>query len=173
MTSSLDSDADSDCSTDDEQVGGTTSAKPKGKKRVLFANDVRFQSSKPRRSYQDRGDKIVKVNVKDRFENDNRVNELGFSMHNARLKAQMMTNMVQDDKPGDRRVYVRVPGSTKVREIIFYDGEDELHEYDIGPDESKEIQHSYVHGATDMDTFQDQVSHGYWMWAGLDVSAQS
>ena len=92
--SSLDSDADSDCSTDDEHVGRTTSTRPKGKKRVLFANDVRFQSSKPRRSYKDRGDKIVKVDVKERFENDNKVNELGFSMHTARLKAQMMTDMV-------------------------------------------------------------------------------
>ncbi|CAE7391735.1 unnamed protein product [Symbiodinium microadriaticum] len=73
--SSLDSDADSDCSTDDEH---------------------------------DRGDKIVKVDVKERFENDNKVNELG---------------------------------SSRVREIVFYDGgdENELYEYDIGPDESKKI----------------------------------
>ena len=74
--------------------GGPRPPRPKGKKRVLFANDVRFQSSKPQRSYKDRGDKIVKVDVKERFENDNRVNELGFSMHTARLKAQMMTDMV-------------------------------------------------------------------------------
>ncbi|CAE7336630.1 unnamed protein product [Symbiodinium sp. KB8] len=87
----------------------------------------------------DRGDRIVKVNVKDRFEIDNRMNELGFSMPRARLKAQMMSDMVQDGKPGDRHVYIRVPGSNRVREIIFHDGEDELHEYDIGPEESKKV----------------------------------
>ena len=127
----MDSDADSDCSTDDEQIertsstkekaGRTSSTKPKEKKKVLFANDVRFQSTKPRRSYKDRGDRVIKVNVKDRFENDIRMNELGFSMHKARLKAQMMSDMVQDDKPADRHVYVRVPGSSRGREIIFYD----------------------------------------------------
>ena len=31
------------------------------------------------------------------------------------------------------------PGSNRVREIIFYDGEDELYEYDIGPGESKKV----------------------------------
>ena len=70
--SSLDSDADSDCSTDDEPAmktvsikerdRGTSSTTPKAKKRVLFAADVRFQSSKPRRSYKDRGDRVIKVN---------------------------------------------------------------------------------------------------------------
>ena len=79
------------------------------------------------------------MNVKDRFEIDNRMNELGFSMPRARLKAQMMSDMVQDGKPGDRHVYIRVPGSNRVREIIFHDGEDELHEYDIGPEESKKV----------------------------------
>ena len=145
----MDSDADSDCSTDDvpmvktlstkERDRRTSSTTPKGKKKVLFAADVRFQSSKPRRSYKDRGDRIIKVDVEQRFQNDNRVNELDFSMHKARLKAQMMNDMVQDDKPGDRHVYVRIPGSDRVREIIFYDGEDELHEYDVRPEESKKV----------------------------------
>ena len=148
--SSLDSDADSECSTDDEAVEGpskpkgkdrrTQSTDPEAKKRVTFAVDVRFQSSKPRRSYKDRGDKIIRVNVEKRFmDNNNRITELGFSMHKARLKAQMMNDMLQDDKPGDRRVYVRVPGSDRVREIIFYDGEDELHEYEVGPEERKTV----------------------------------
>ena len=132
--SSLDSNADSDCSTDDEVVGKpslvkgrdrrTLSTTPKAKKKVMFANDVRFQSSKPRRSYKDRGDKIIKVNVEQRFMNDNRINELGFPMHKA---------------DGDRHVYVRIPGSDRVREIIFYDGEDELHEYEVGPEERKKV----------------------------------
>ena len=153
---SLDSDADSDCSTDDEVVEARVEgpSKPKGKdrrtqstdpgakKKVTFAGDVRFQSSKPRRSYKDRGggDKVIKVNVEKRFmDNNNRITELGLSMHKARLKAQMMNDMLQDDKPGDRHVYVRVPGSDRVREIIFYDGEDELHEYEVGPEERKKV----------------------------------
>ena len=147
--SSLDSDADSDCSTDDEPAMNVTSIKngigghrplcPKGKKQVLFAADVQFQSSKPRRSYKDRGDRVIKVNVEQRFQNDSRLNELGFSMHKARLKAQMMNDMVHDDRPDDRHVYVRIPGSDRVREIIFYDGEDELREYDVSPAESKKV----------------------------------
>ena len=116
----MDSDADSECSTDDEAVGIAPKPKSKGrrtqstdseaKKKVTFASDVRFQSSKPRRSYKDRGDKVIKVNVEKRFvDNYNRTTELGFSMHKARLKAQMMSDMLQDGKPGDRQdrhVYV-------------------------------------------------------------------
>ena len=97
---------------------GTSSTMPKGKK-VL---DVQFQPSKPRRSYKARGDRVVKVNVEQRFQNDNKLNELGFSMHKARLKAQMMNDMVHEDRPVDRHVYVRIAGSDKVREIIFDDG---------------------------------------------------
>ena len=149
-SSSLDSDADSECSTDDEVVVDvpkpkgkgrrTQSTDPEGKKGVTFAPDVRFQSSKPRRSYKDRGDKVIKVNVEKRFaDNSNRITELGFSMHKARLKAQMMSDMLQDGKSGDRHVYVRVPGSDRVREIIFYDGEDEIQEYEVGPDERKAV----------------------------------
>ena len=148
--SSLDSDADSECSTDDEAVEKVLNPKDKGrrtqstdsevKKKVTFASDVRFQSSKPRRSYKDRGDKITKVDVKKRFvDNSNRTTELGFSMHKARLKAQMMNDMLRDGKQGDRHVYVRVPGSDRVREIIFYDGEDELHEYEVGPEERRKV----------------------------------
>ena len=148
--SSLDSDADSECSTDDEAVANVPKPKSKGrrtqstdseaKKKVTFASDVRFQSSKPRRSYKDRGDKIIKVNVEKRFvDNSSRATELGFSMHKARLKAQMMSDMLQDGRPGDRHVYVRVPGSDRVTEIIFYDGEDELYEYEVGPEERKKV----------------------------------
>ena len=45
--SSIDSDADSDCSTDDEASGSVLLASaPKGRN-VTFAKDVKFQSSKP------------------------------------------------------------------------------------------------------------------------------
>ena len=44
---------------------------------------VRFQSSRPRRSYKERGGKVVKVDAKNFFDNENRVNELGFAMHKA------------------------------------------------------------------------------------------
>ena len=125
--SSLDSLADSGCSTHDEAFGRTLSANPQRGKHVSFAKNVRFQSSRPRRSHKERGDRVVKVNVKNLVENENRVNEFGFAMHKARLKAQMMIDMIEDDKPG-RHVYVRVPGSNDVRQIIFYDGEDELME---------------------------------------------
>ena len=146
----MDSDADSECSTDDEVVvdvpkpnskgSRTQSTDSEAKKKVRFAPDVRFQSSKPRRSCKDRGDKVIKVNVEKRFVgNSNRTTELGYSIHKARLKAQMMSDMLQDGKSGDRHVYIRVPGSDRVREIIFYDGEDEIHEYEVGPEERKTV----------------------------------
>ncbi|CAE7218058.1 unnamed protein product [Symbiodinium sp. KB8] len=62
-----------------------------------------------------------------------------WAKYQIRLKAQMMNDMLQDDKPGDRHVYVRIPGSDRVREIIFYDGEDELLEHEVGPEERKKV----------------------------------
>ncbi|CAE7749097.1 GIP [Symbiodinium sp. CCMP2456] len=135
--SSIESDIDSDCSTDDERDGTTWSAKPKVDKRVTFAADVAFQSSQPRKSKKDRGEKIVKVNTKRLIESESRANELGFAMHKARLKAQLMSDMVSDDMPGDRRVYVRIPGTDKVKQIIFFDGEDEIVEMKVNSKKSK------------------------------------
>ncbi|OLP93893.1 hypothetical protein AK812_SmicGene24167 [Symbiodinium microadriaticum] len=118
--SSIDSDADSDCSTDDERDGATWSAK--------------FNR---RKSYKERGGEIVKVNAKKLVENENRANELGFAMHKARLKAQLMIDMVSDDRPGDRHMYVRVPGTDTVKEIVFFDGEDEIVEMHVDSQKSR------------------------------------
>ncbi|CAE7274956.1 unnamed protein product [Symbiodinium sp. KB8] len=40
---------------------------------------------------------------------------------------------------GDRHVYARVPRSNHIRQIIFYDGEDELMERDLSPDKNKKV----------------------------------
>ena len=115
----------------------TSSTKPKEKEKVLFAADVRFQPSKPRRSYKGRGDRIIKVSVEQRFQNDNRMNELGFSMHKG-LKAD-------DERRGAGRQARRstcICSSTRIQQgqgNHFYDGKDELHEYDVGPEESKKV----------------------------------
>ncbi|CAE7648662.1 unnamed protein product [Symbiodinium sp. CCMP2456] len=37
-----------------------------------------------------------------------------------------MIDMVADDKPRDRHMYIRVPGTDKVKQIVFFDGEDEI-----------------------------------------------
>ena len=52
--SSIDSDVDSDCSTDDEAFGTASPTKLPKHGQVSFTKDVRFQSTKPRRSYKDR-----------------------------------------------------------------------------------------------------------------------
>ena len=46
---------------------------------------------------------------------------------------------MEDDAQGDRHVYVRVPGSSRVREIFFYDSEDLLMEQDLNMSESKKV----------------------------------
>ena len=50
-----------------------------------------------------------------------------------------MLDMLKDDEPGDRHVYARVPRSNHIRQIIFYDGEDELMERDLSPDKNKKV----------------------------------
>ena len=47
-----------------------------------------------------------------------------FAKHKARLKTQIMKDMLEDDREGARVSYVRVPGTSKVTEVAFYDGED-------------------------------------------------
>eukprot|EP00439_Symbiodinium_sp_Y106_P066057 s1782_g10.t1 len=80
--SSIDSDVDSDCSTDDEAFGTASPTKSAKRRQVSFAKDVRFQSTKPRRSYKDKDQAVVKVDV--------------MSM------AQIMKDMVDDEEDGDR-----------------------------------------------------------------------
>ena len=70
-------------------------------------------------------------------ESENRMNEIGFAMHKARLRAQLMMDMISDDTPGDRQIYVRIPGTDEVKEIIFFDGEDEIVEMNVNSKESK------------------------------------
>ena len=73
-----DNDADSDYSIDDEMTRRILSAKPQKEKRVSFTKSGRFQSSRSRRSYQERGDRIVKLDAKNLVENENQRNELDF-----------------------------------------------------------------------------------------------
>lgn len=95
-----------------------------------------FQSSRPRRSYKERGEEIIKVDTDELIESENRVNELGVAMHKARLKAQLMIDMIEDDKPGDRHVYIGIPGTDKVKQIVFFDGEDEIREMHVNSKKS-------------------------------------
>eukprot|EP00439_Symbiodinium_sp_Y106_P027866 s1892_g3.t1 len=76
--SSIDSDVDSDCST-------SPTKSPK-RRQVSFAKDVRFQPTKPRRSYKERDHEVVKVDVAAMVNDANRATELEFAKHKAITK---------------------------------------------------------------------------------------
>ena len=135
--SSIDSDADSDCSTDDEAIGSVSPTKTPKRRRVTLAKDVKFQSTRPRRSYRDKGHEVIKVNVETMAEDEHRAVKVEFAKHKARLKAQIMKDMVRDDEDGDRVAYVRLPGT--VAEVAFYDGEDEMMERNLSSTDSKKV----------------------------------
>ena len=137
--SSIDSDADSDCSTDDEAIGPVSPTKTPKHRRVTFATDVKFQSTRPRRSYRDRGHEVIKVDVETMAEDEHRAVKVEFAKHKARLKAQIMKDMVRDEEDGDRVAYVRLPGTSKVAEVAFYDGEDEMMERNLRSTDSKKV----------------------------------
>ena len=61
--SSVDSDVDSDCSTDDEALGTASPIKMPKRRHVTFVKDVKFQSTRPRRSYKGREHEVIKVDV--------------------------------------------------------------------------------------------------------------
>ena len=65
--------------------------------------------------------------------------ELEFAKHRARLKAQIMKDMVNDEKEGDRVSYVRLPGTSQVAEVAFYDGEDQIMERNLNAVDSKKV----------------------------------
>ena len=75
---SIDSDADSDCWTDDEAPGSVLPASARKGRSVTFAKDVKFQSSRPRKSYKDRSQEIIGV-MKAFVENESRANEVEFA----------------------------------------------------------------------------------------------
>ena len=103
---------------------------------------MRFQSTKPRRSYKDRGQAVVKVDVTSMVNGADRATELEFAKHKARLKAQIMKDMVDDEEDGDRITYVRLPGTSQVAEVAFYDfydGEDQIMERNLTAVDSKRV----------------------------------
>ena len=57
----------------------------------------------------------------------------------ARLKAQIMKDMVNDEEEGDRVTYVRLPGTSQVAEVAFYDGEDQIMERNLNAVDSKRV----------------------------------
>ena len=137
--SSIDSDVDSDCSTDDETFGAVLPTKSRSRRQVSFAKDVRFQPTKQRKSYKEREHEVVKVNVDAMVNDENRSTELEFAKHKARLKAQIMKDMINDEEEGHRIAYVRSPGTSQVAEVAFYDGEDQMMERTLNPAESKKV----------------------------------
>ena len=137
--SSIDSDVDSDCSTDDEAFGPASPTKSPKRRQVSFAKDVRFQPTKPRRSYKERDHEVVKVDVIAMVNDTSRATELEFAKHKARLKAQTMKDMVNDEEEGDRVAYVRLPGTSQVAEVAFYDGEDQIMERNLNAVDSKRV----------------------------------
>ena len=68
-----------------------------------------------------------------------RATELEFAKHKARLKAQIMKDMVDDEEDGDRITYVRLPGTSQVAEVAFYDGEDQIMERNLTAVDSKRV----------------------------------
>ena len=109
--SSVDSDVGSDCSTDDEALGSSK------RRHVTFARNVRFHSTKPRRSYKDREHEVIKVDVEAMAKDENRAVELEFATRKARLKAQIMKDMIKDEEEGDRVAYVRLPGTSPPKDL--------------------------------------------------------
>eukprot|EP00439_Symbiodinium_sp_Y106_P034198 s1457_g4.t1 len=103
--SSVDSDVDSDCSTDDEALGTASPIKMPKRRHVTFVKDVKFQSTRPRRSY----------------------------------KGREHEDMVKDEGKGHRIAYVRLPGASKVVEVAFYDGENQMMERNLSSMDSKKI----------------------------------
>ena len=137
--SSIDSDVDSDCSTDDEAFGTASPTKSPKRRRVSFAKDVKFQSTKPRRSYKERDHEVVKVDVIAMVNDASRATELEFAKRKARLKAQIMKDMVNDEEEGDRVTYVRLPATSQVAEVALYDGEDQIMERNLNAVDSKRV----------------------------------
>ena len=82
---------------------------------------------------------MVKVNVDATVNDENRSTELEFAKHKARLKAQIMKDMINDGEEGDRIAYVRLPGTSQVAEVAFYDGEDQMMERTLNSAESKKV----------------------------------
>ena len=75
---------DSDCSTDDEAFGTASPTKSPKRRRVSFAKDVKFQSTKPRRSYKERDHEVVKVDVIAMVNDASRATELEFANRSTR-----------------------------------------------------------------------------------------
>ena len=69
----------------------------------------------------------------------NRSTELELAKHKARLKAQIMKDMINDEEEGDRIAYVRLPGNSQVAEVAFYDGEDQMMERNLNSMDSKKV----------------------------------
>ena len=115
----------------------TSPTKSPKHRHVSFAKDVRFQSTKPRRSYKDKNQTVVKVDVMSMVNDANRATELEFAKHKARLKAQIMKDMVDDEEDGDRVTSVRLPGTSQVAEVALYDGEDQIMERNLTAVDSK------------------------------------
>ena len=72
-------------------------------------------------------------------EDEHRAVKVEFAKHKAKLKAQIMKDMVRDEEDGDRVAYVRLPGTSKVAEVAFYDGEDEMMERNLSSTDSKKV----------------------------------
>ena len=82
---------------------------------------------------------MVKVDVMSMVNDACRATELEFAKHKARLKAQIMKDMVDDEEDGDRVAYVRLPGTSQVAEVAFYDGEDQIMERNLTAVDSKRV----------------------------------
>ena len=136
---SIDSDVDSDCSTDDERPGLVSPTRKSDKRRVSFEKGTNFKSSNPRKSYKEQGEEIVKINMKRFLADEKRANAVEFAKHKARLKAQIFVDMINDGKSGDRIAHLREPGTSKVVEVAFYDGEDELWVNKLNDHDSRKI----------------------------------
>ena len=132
--SPLDGDVDSDCCTDDEADSSTLSASPPN---VPFASNVKFQSSKSKRPYNERGEKVAYVATKAIIKDENRASELDFARHKATARARLLVDMVNSDGQGDRHIHGRVLGNFAVKEVTSHDGEDVILERTLNTQESK------------------------------------
>ena len=127
-------------STDDEATWiGFCQPGSKSIDAYRFSSDTSFKSSNPRKSYKEQGGEVVKINMQRFVSDEKRATDIEFAKHKARLKAQMFKDMLEDGKDGDRIAHLRVPGTSRVVSIIFYDGEDDLMVKKLNVQESRKI----------------------------------
>ena len=128
---SIDGDAASDCSTDDEIGSYHRDVKDL---KVSFERGTKFASSKPRRSHKDRGF-APRLFTEANLKHENHISEVEYEKHKARARARLMEDMCLGKDGGC--IPVRIPGTEKVIMFKFDNKKGKFHERALSVDESR------------------------------------